>query len=127
MTNMIKLIYNDIQSCVKLLSSSGVAYSECFNVTVGATQGVPLSPFLFILFNNDVCDSLETDKGIELLSMYLLFADDIALFTTDHVSLQAQMNSLYEYSVKWGLKGYVNKTNLCVFEKKRLIETSSFT
>jgi len=56
----------------------------------------------------------------------LLFADDIVLFTTDHVSLQAQMNSLYEYSVKWGLKINVNKTKVCVFEK-RLIETSSFT
>ena len=51
---------------------------------------------LFILFINDVCYPLDieklTDKDIELLSMYmLLFADDIVLFTTDHVSLQAQI------------------------------------
>jgi len=36
---MIKLIYNDVHSCVRLLSSSGIDYSEFFNVTVGVKQG----------------------------------------------------------------------------------------
>jgi len=50
--------------------------------------------------------------------MYMLpFADDIVLFTTDSVSLQAQLNSLYEYPVKWDLK---TKTKVCAFEKRKV-------
>jgi len=49
MTNMIKLIYNDVQSCVRSLSSSGIDNSEFFNVKVGVKQGKPLSPLLFIM------------------------------------------------------------------------------
>ena len=86
MTNMIKLINNEVQFCVKLLSSSGVDYSEFFNVTVSLKQGEPLSPLLFIQFINDMYNSLDTDQlttnDTELLSMYmLLFADGIVLFT----------------------------------------------
>ena len=34
----------------------------------------------------------------------ILFADDIALFTTSQESLQSQVDSLYQYSCKWGLQ-----------------------
>jgi len=44
----------------------------------------------------------------------LLFANDSVLFTTDHVSLLAQLNSLCEFVVEWGLNIYVNKTTVCV-------------
>ena len=109
-----------------------VLYSEFFNVTVGVKQGEPLSHLLFILFINDVCNSLDTDKltdkDIELLSMsMLLFADNIVLFTTDHVSFQAQLNFLYEYSVKWGLKIMKIKLKDVFLKRERLIETSSLT
>ena len=78
MINMIKLIYNDVQSCVRVLSPSGIDYSLMFfNVTVGVKQGEPLSPLLFISFINDVCYSLDTDKltdkDTELLSMFCCF------------------------------------------------------
>lgn len=61
-------------------------------------QGEPLSPLLFILFINDIVQSIDfnqlTEKDPNMLSMYLiLFADDIVLFTTDHDSLQAQVNN----------------------------------
>ena len=56
-------------------------------------QGEPLSPTLFIIFVNDINDTVDfdnlTNTDLELLSQYmLLFADDIALFTTDKQSLQ---------------------------------------
>ena len=82
------------------------------------------SPLLFILFINDITENLDinalTDKDLDLLSMYLiLFADDIVLFTTDPVSLQAQIDALYMYSRKWGLKINVSKTKVCCFEKRK--------
>ena len=61
-----------------------------------------------------------TNTDIQMLSMYLiLFADDIVLFTTDPVSLQSQIDNLYEYSIIWGLKININKTKVCIFEKRR--------
>ena len=52
--------------------------------------------------------------------MYMiLFADDIVLFTTDTKILQAQIDALHFYSVKWGLKINVNKTKVCCFEKRK--------
>lgn len=73
---------------------------------------------------NDINESLDlnnlTSKDIELLSIYrLLFADDITLFTTDLDSLQSLLNNVYVYSSKWGLKINVNKTKVCIFEKRK--------
>ena len=49
-----------------------------------------------------------------------MFADDIVLFTTDPVSLQSQIDSIYQYSERWSLKINISKTKLCVFEKRKL-------
>ena len=54
---------------------------------------------------------LRNSQDIDRLSLHmLLFADDIALFTTNQESIQLQLNSIYQYSCKWGLKINVNKT-----------------
>ena len=53
---MIKSIYNNVKSCVKI--SSEIEMSEFVNVTVGLKQGEPLSQILFILFINDIVDSI---------------------------------------------------------------------
>ena len=60
-----------------------------------------------------------TNLDIAQLLLYLLiFADDIAVFTTDNQSLQSLLNNIYTYSNNWGLKINVNKTKVCVFGKK---------
>ena len=65
--------------------------------------------------------------GVPLLSKYIiLFADDIVLFTTDPVSLQAQIDNIYQYSVKWGLTINVKKTKVCIFEKRRSNHDNQF-
>lgn len=68
---------------------------------------------------NDISQSIDvtslTEKDCNLLSMYMiLFADDIVLFTTDPNSLQKQLDSINEYSCKWGLKINVAKTKICI-------------
>ena len=89
-------------------------------------QGEPLSPLLFILFINDIAENLDfdsyKDSDLELLSKYLiLFADDLVLFTTNPVSLQAQIDSIVKYSESWGLEINVKKTKICIFEKRKSI------
>ena len=68
-----------------------------------------------ILFINACLDLQNlTEYGLNYLSMFiLLFADDIALFTTDITSLQNQLDAVASYSNKWGLKINVNKNKKC--------------
>ena len=126
---MIKCIYTKVQSCVTL--SQGSDLSEFFDVTVGLKQGGPLSSILFLLFINDITENFNlntlVDSDFELLSKFLiLFADDIVLFTTDPVSLQSQIDSIYYFPVKWGLKINVDKTKIWVFESRKSKNTQKF-
>ena len=119
---MIKAIYKDVKSCVKL--STNMEMSQFFNVSVGLKQEELLSPLLFILFINDIFSCINVnslvEKDLNELCMYLmLFADDIVLFTTDPVSLEAQIDNIYQYSLRWGLEINVKKTKLCIFEKRK--------
>ena len=89
---------------------------------LGLKQVEPLSPILFLLFVNDINDSIDfnnlTEHDMNRLSIFsLLFADDLALFTTDKHSLQAQLDSIHLYSTRWELAINVAKTKICVFEK----------
>ena len=122
MLNMIKAIYRNVKSCVK--NSCNMIYSELFDVTLGVKQGEPLSPLLFILFINDVKETFDfqnlTERDLNLLSVFmLLFADDIAIFTTNPESLQSQLDAIHKYSYEWGLKININKTKICIFERRK--------
>ena len=119
---MLQFLYARVSSCVRLSPESKL--SDYFNVGVDIKQGEPLSLILFLLFVNDISDSIDfnnlTENDMNRLSIcLLLFADDLALFTTDKHSLQAQLDSIHLYSTRWELAINVAKTKICVFEKRK--------
>ena len=119
---MIRSVYETVKCSIRI--SPDMNIYAFFQVSLGVKQGEPLSPILFILFINDIIKHVDlekmTDTDLELLSKYLIaFADDIVLFTTNPESLQLQINEIYKYSLEWSLKINVNKTKICVFEKRK--------
>ncbi len=81
-------------------------------------------PFSFLLFLNDVVDSVEPDeretfKLNEFNLHILLYADDAVLFSNSKHSLQQMLNKLKVYSDAWQLSVNVNKTKIMIFERGR--------
>jgi len=85
-----------------------------------------------MLYSQHACNSLDTDqltdKDIKLLSMYmLLFVDDIVLFTTDHVSLQAHRTPCMNIELSGVLRIMLSKLSYVFLKREWLKETSKFT
>ena len=68
-------------------------FISCF----GVIQGGVISPQLFNEFLPDPECGVKLDKKLPL---YLLFADDLILFSHSAKGLQKQLNCLYKYCAK---------------------------
>ena len=82
------------------------------NVSSGVPQGSILGPMLFLLFINDM-------PMIASSSKLSLFADDAKCYRNvvshnDCQLIQNDINNLYDYGIRWGLK--------CSFEKCTTVE-----
>ena len=97
MLTIIKCLYDKVKCCVKY---KGVL-SENFQSDVGLMQGVTLSPLRFSLYANDLeinfvkdnCPSLEIQ---EVSLFFLMYADDMVLFSESQEGLQHMLNTLSE-------------------------------
>ena len=86
----------------------GEATSEWKEVTSGIPQGSVLGPILFVLYINDIPESIENNSTVKM------FADDSKLYKrTDGANgasdLQKDLDKLYEWSNKWLLKFHPEK------------------
>ena len=114
----IKALYASVPMAVK--TSDGL--SDSFEAVMGVKQGCPLSPTLFGLYLDDFELALERFShmaDLPSLSVQrvpaLLYADDKALVSKSPEGLQAQMDLLQAYAVKWQLTVNVGKTKAMVF------------
>ncbi|POW08154.1 hypothetical protein PSTT_07772 [Puccinia striiformis] len=78
--------------------------SEPFTRKIGTRQGCPLSPLLFILFVNDILESIT--EGIEVPGLKepvkgLLFADDTLIFADNKRQIESICKRLDKYCSKW--------------------------
>ena len=84
------------------------ATSEWKEVTSGIPQGSVLGPILFVMYINDMPESLVNN------SMVNMFADDSKLYKRTDIAngasdLQKDLDKLYEWSSKWLLKFHPEK------------------
>ena len=109
----IKILYNDIRSCV----INGGHSTGYFDIKRGVRQGDPLSPYLFVLAIEILTLRIRNDddiKGIKLGQneiKQVLYADDITLFLQDRESIKRVQQTFEDFEKVSGLKVNKEKTN----------------
>jgi hypothetical protein len=91
-------------------------YSKWTNVISGVPQGTILGPILFLIYINDIVDSVKTNIK--------LFADDAKIFTKinsieDCARLQTDLNTVAAWTKRW-LLGF-NKEKCVVVRNRKSI------
>ena len=118
----IKALYADVPMAVK--TAQGLTAN--FQSVMGVKQGCPLSPTLFGLYLDDLEEAMRAKQhlldspalnGMTLLA--LLYADDLALVSTSMAGLQAQVDVLRDYALRWGLTVNVGKTKAVIYRAVR--------
>ena len=115
MVTLLQKMYDKARSAVRIGRHQG----EWFRTNVGARQGDPLSPLLFIAYLERVMDHVkETNSRIRLgaiLVNNLGFADDIDLIDEAYKSIQEQLEKTRAVAERAGLTVNVRKTRTMVF------------
>ena len=111
-------VYRDFYSKIKLTVKND-EFNRYFSSNVGLLQGESTSPLLFSLFVNDLENSVSTqfNNAFEILVQILMFADDMAVFSTTREGLQQGLDNLRDYCKKWGITVNIIKTKVVVFRK----------
>ena len=89
--------------------------SEWVPVTSGIPQGSVLSPMLFIIYTNDMPETVR--------SMCKLFADDSKLYLTiksrnEQEIIQSDLFKIYDWSKEWLMPFNIASARQCIMEKK---------
>ena len=121
---IIKSLYDDAESCVKINESENTIW---FKIKTGVRQGCILSPLLFVIAIDWVLKQAIKDERLGIKLNYkhdiedLDFADDIVLTSDNIDNMQNKTNKIDEISKTIGLKINAKKTNIMV------INPDSFT
>ncbi len=87
----------------------------------GVLQGGIMSPKPFSEFLRDLKLYIEKECGILVdddILVYILYADDLILYSDSPEGLQKLIDGLYQFYKKWYLIGSLVNTNVLIFGKK---------
>ena len=90
--------------------------SDIFEINAGVKRGDPLSPVLYILFINDILETLSNENMMLPWLSMILVCLCCSMWTTQE-TLQNMLNRLHAYSSILGLKVNIDKTKIMIFEK----------
>ena len=131
--NVDRKFLNTIKSMF-LKSSSRVKWNGKISKPIknryGVMQGGVLNPKLFNEFLQDLGKYLNPKYGLKIGDIYLaylLFADDIVLFSEFTESLQAQIDLFYKYCEIWNLIISIAKTKIVIYNQIHAKHSFSFT
>ena len=124
---IIKSMYNNSESCVKL--KNGI--TNKFRLQKGIKQGDTLSPYLFNLYLNDINDIFTGEKNtpsslMDYVIGCLLYADDLCVISESKSGLQHSLHNLYNYCETWKLQLNVKKTKIVIFSTGKNKEQCNF-
>ncbi|PIK62472.1 pol-like protein [Apostichopus japonicus] len=120
--NWVKILYNDIQGCIK---HNGYI-SDTFHIQRGVRQGCPISAILYVLSAEPFHDAIYKSKsiiGIEFMhheAKMFQHADDTTFFLSDTSSVKSVQNVINLYEGASGSKCNVEKTELLVLGKGKV-------
>lgn len=103
----------------------GKELSQQCDVENGTPQGSVISPIIFSIMINDVFSQVQPDIARSL------FADDGALWKRGrnimyiHGKIQEAITQVEQWAADWGFKFSVEKTNVVVFTRKRVLPEMS--
>ena len=90
--NLMKSISKNTKCAVKVNGKT----TDFFNYEKGVHQGNPISPLLFNIFINDLCQELKSPQDISLDNKHtfntLMYADDLIILSTSKDNLQTNLS-----------------------------------
>jgi hypothetical protein len=122
-SKVVKLIvsmYSQLKSCINVKDG----LSEYFACNVGTRQGCMLSPFLFVVFLNELLEMMKANecKGVFVNEnatnvFQLYFADDIADTADTVIGMQKHIDTLQLFCETYGMRVNLDKTKIIVFRR----------
>jgi hypothetical protein len=90
--------------------------SDWAAVGSGVIQGSVLGPLLFVIYINDITDHVEAS--------ILIYADDTKIFSTNRQLLQADLDRVFEWSVRWDLPLNLDKCEVLTIARSHPTSTA---
>lgn len=117
--NLLKSMYSNLCSCVKLNNGNCTEYFPC---NIGTRQGCKLSPILFSLLINDVFEGLKNSgiQGVQVSTecediLALGYADDLSEGSDTVRKLQSIINTTSDICHRIRMEVNMSKTKVMVF------------
>ena len=117
---LFKAMFNESTFGVRVSENES---SKFIQSTSGIFQGCIISPFLFIMFLNNLSDVLNNNSEGDApmlhtrLISHLLWADDLCIISRSVQGLQSQITCLENFCDYWGIEINLQKTKIVVCKR----------